>query len=812
MRIRHSAIGGARAALLALVLIFTLIAPGVRPAAAQAANPPLLTGKLTYIFSGRADGDHSHHYQDDQVTVQVRLRWDEEANSYQDAGSAYTYTGSYSRRQFDTEDLFGMISEGTGAGGGQVGDRIGAHIIDDEGPVRLLALSVDRLPYRTTGTVTMVPANETIEVSEDTVITPLCDDRNWLIGREVAGQPGSFSMACSVNIAEGNATTQTIVSGILSAPGAKPQITGVRFEQQDVATGEWAPFAGNPGTVDGNQVRVIATVENGGGSPYNLPVRFLDGESLQQLPDGSVDLALNPGQIVEVTYQWDTEGWGWERPATPNAGARPNRTVEVHLGSDAVLYDSWSEPIVVRAKPVFLVHGLNSNAATWEPYAGLLREVNPTWRAFAVPGLLTGEDLIRQQRSVSLLANARAMHEYIEKIRRQEQAWHVDIVAHSMGGLISRQYIQSFMPVETDEDTPDPRPVVKHLVMLGTPNRGSLCASESFLMNLWTSDDNLLAPFELMPESVARFNQRVVDAKGAAFSVLAGTGTPYACNPFEGTSSDGVVLVTSAHHSYGDVGLTESNHIQMTGSRADFLAWVRPHLVGPASAAPQLAAPRLDQAPLDQGDLQVAQVLSVTLAPGESRDLALPVRDGQRLIVLFRAAPGVAASLRDPSGAEAGASPAGAPIQELRSIGVENPAPGAWTLRLSSQEQAPATVTVQLRLGEPELRAHAELTGSGEAQGVRLTLLRGAAPATGATVRARALRADGLIAEVDLVDDGLHDDGAAGDGVYGAAPGALGGRSLALVAHAAIGGEERFALAVAPDGGESRIYLPLLRQ
>jgi triacylglycerol esterase/lipase EstA (alpha/beta hydrolase family) len=812
MRTTHSAIGGARAALLALALIITLAVPGARPAAAQVVNPPLLTGMLTYTFSGRADGDHSHHYLDDQVTVQVRLRWDEEAESYKDAGSTYTYSGSYSRRQFDTEDLFGMIWEGTGAGGGQVGDRIGAHIIDDEGPVRLLALGVDRLPYRTTGTVTWLPANETIDVSDDAVITPLCDDRNWLIGREVADQPGSFSMACSVNIAEGNTTTQTLVSGILSAPGAKPRIAGVRFEQQDVATGEWAPFAGNPGTVDGNQVRVIATVENGGGTPYTLPVRFLDGESLQQLPDGSVELAINPGQIVEVTYQWDTEGWGWERPAAPNGGAHPNRAVEVRLGSDAVLYDSWSEPIVVRAKPVFLVHGLNSNAATWEPYAGLLREVNPTWRAFAVPGLLTGHDLIQQQRSVTLVANARAMHEYIEQIRRQEQAWHVDIVAHSMGGLISRQYLHSFMPLETGEDVPEYRPVVKHLVMLGTPNRGSLCASESFLMNLWSGDDNLLAPFELMPESVARFNQRVVTTKGAALSVLAGTGTPYACNPFEGTSSDGVVLVTSAHHSYGDIGLTESNHIQMTGSRADFLAWVRPHLVGPAAAAPQLTTPQLAQSAADRGDFQVAQVLSVTLAPGESRDLALPVRDGSRLAVLLRAAPGVAASLRDPSGVEVGASPAGGPAQELRSIGVESPAPGAWTLRLSSQEQTAATVAVQVQLGGPELRAAAELTGSGQAQSARLTLARGGVPATGATVRARLLRADGSIAEVDLVDDGQHDDGAAADGVYGAAPGALGGRSLALVAHAAIGGEERFALAVAPDGGESRIYLPLMRQ
>jgi triacylglycerol esterase/lipase EstA (alpha/beta hydrolase family) len=57
-------------------------------------------------------------------------------------------------------------------------------------------------------------------------------------------------------------------------------------------------------------------------------------------------------------------------------------------------------------------------------------------------------------------------------VRDQTGAWHVDLVARSMGGLISRQYIDSLMPA----DPPDGRPVVSHLVMLGTPNEGSPCA------------------------------------------------------------------------------------------------------------------------------------------------------------------------------------------------------------------------------------------------------------------------------------------------------------------------------------------------
>ncbi len=46
------------------------------------------------------------------------------------------------------------------------------------------------------------------------------------------------------------------------------------------------------------------------------------------------------------------------------------------------------------------------------------------------------------------------------------------IVAHSMGGLISRHYIHQFMPPNYQ----DGRPQIAHLVMLGTPNMGSPCA------------------------------------------------------------------------------------------------------------------------------------------------------------------------------------------------------------------------------------------------------------------------------------------------------------------------------------------------
>ena len=42
-----------------------------------------------------------------------------------------------------------------------------------------------------------------------------------------------------------------------------------------------------------------------------------------------------------------------------------------------------------------------------------------------------------QQRSELLMKNARTLADWVEYVRREEQTWHVDLVAHSMGGLVA---------------------------------------------------------------------------------------------------------------------------------------------------------------------------------------------------------------------------------------------------------------------------------------------------------------------------------------------------------------------------------------
>lgn len=804
-----------QAALLLLVVGLSLTGLRAVPAQAEDVLPPILVGRLEYAFSGRAEGATSHDYKQQQATVNVRLRWNEEAQSYEDFGSSFSYAGTYDTYVNDTANKVTISWKGSEQGGGNIADDegafIGAHIQSDAGQPRELGLSVGRLPIRITGSVTYTTLNVTEETSAESAVTLLCDDRNWLIGKEVPDQPGVFSMACNVTLSGGNATQQTTVSGFLSAPGLKPRIQAIRFEQQDIASGTWTPFSGAEGTVDGNQVRVVATVENPSGVPHTLPVRFLNGETHQPLQEGLVDVALNPGQSAEVTYAWDTEGWAWDRPASEAPEAHPNRAVEVRLGSEAVLYDVWNEPIQVRAKPVFFVHGLNSNAATWAPYTSLLLEANYTWRAFAVPGLRTGNDLIAQEESATLLQNAATLHQYIDQIRREQHAWHVDIVAHSMGGLISRQYIHSFMAAASAEDARVNRPLVRHLVMLGTPNQGSECATWSLVMNTSSGVPNRNAPLQLMPEYVAFFNTEVTRQKGVQFSVLAGHGTPYVCWLPEGTNSDGVVMVPSAHYTYTDIGLTASNHIEMTGSRADFLAWVKPHLISSTGASAQRTTTAPGVSATAVSHPQITQVTGITLAPGETRDIPIVVPAGKNLGVMLRTAHAVSATLRDPSGAAVQTSDRAPVDQEFRSLAVAAPTAGTWILRLASDETKTTDAAVGVGLGESALVARAEVVGSGGERTAQLTLTRSGAPVSGAMAAAQVLRSDGTLTTVMLTDDGHHADGAAGDGVYGTAAGTLGG-GAAIIVHVTDGGEQRFVVAVIGGSQEgARIFLPLVR-
>ncbi len=635
--------------------------------------------------------------------------------------------------------------------------------------------------------------------------------------REMFWLPASAAEVGSILSEQGHTTAGTAnVDWAIRPASNGPIIAEVVFQHQDMPTEEWVPISGQRGTVDGNGVLIFAHIRNIGGMFATLPVRFYDDQTNKLLPDcdETVSFSSDSDEIEKVSCFWDTEGWAWDAPANGNpASQHPNHRIRVELGSASNLLDTAEEPFVVRPKPVIFVHGLNSNDQGWSKYPGFLRMANDHWEGYAVPGLKTGDGIAIQQKSIHIAQNAQKVHQYIEEVRKLENAWHVDIVAHSMGGLISRLYIDRYMPTKT----PSMRPVAKHLVMLGTPNQGSECATVQLAIAMRHNLPNVIAPADLMPSSVAVFNQTYTNQRGVAFSVLAGNSrNVFVCNP-QPIANDLVVTVPSAHHIYTDVGLTSRNHIQMTDSLDDFKTWVLPRLaVGRNQSALQFRAQANAQprAAEPAPPLQFAQMASAVVPAGGEAVLPLTLPSTEAASVLFIASPGVTATLRDPSGAVVDTSPSG-DTQTLRGFRISAPNGGKWSLHVTSTEGVATSVyaTVAVVDGNLKLSGQADATDKSGAATIIATVVRGTAPVAGGQVAARLVREDGSTEELPLADDGQHGDGAAGDGTYGARANA-GAALVAVTVQATVGGEERTIVAELskPTAQLSQVFLPLVRR
>ncbi|MBX3290463.1 MAG: alpha/beta hydrolase [Acidobacteria bacterium] len=524
--------------------------------------------------------------------------------------------------------------------------------------------------------------------------------------------------------------TETITWS-LEKCGAPLRITDIDFADMVFPNwGEWREVDDMTGTIDGNFVRIRAKVMNASGETKYADVVFKEtykGDKWDgarpdaPLKDNTVSVRVEPGEEREVEMLWDTSGFAWYDDGRPRYVQR----VKAELLENDKKVDERTENLKIAPKPLILVHGLWSNWRAWETWQNILTTSHSyDWKAFPVgekPGngvMNTGGGFMSSDRTNTIAQNAEQVKNYIDYAQRDRNAWHVDIVAHSMGGLISRYYIDRLMPMNYK----DGRPQVSKLIMLGTPNAGTPCAdvmSTAFAL----TGSPVTALQELRQDSVAAFNRTIQNRKGVKFSALAGDPMPSMCKTL--VWNDGVVSVPSAIHQIGDNARSNSLHTDLTGT-SDFSGFVKPRLaVGPkgnhapeAHVPAQMTGARAMQdamnmnashdtasgsgffprmygasyfdaafagSPVIRADEPWARAVKV--GPNGTTELELPMQAVQNFGITFMASPDVDVTLVDPSGKQAGKNAAGSPESRglFRSIFVDkNITAGTWKLVITN--------------------------------------------------------------------------------------------------------------------------------
>ena len=185
-----------------------------------------------------------------------------------------------------------------------------------------------------------------------------------------------------------------------------------------------------------------------------------DGDQVKYIfewGDGRVpttsDMAVS-GAVASKSHTWD------------NAGSYQ---VKVKAIDSHGAFSEWSDPLTVTINnPVILIYGIFGEVDSLNPIAyELIKEGIVSLKFdFAPDGKETACGDIRSY--------ARQLDGFIEEQKKTNKIKKFDIVAHSMGGLISRWYIEKMSG--TDH--------IDKLIMLGTPNHGSyLCDTPGIYLN-----------------------------------------------------------------------------------------------------------------------------------------------------------------------------------------------------------------------------------------------------------------------------------------------------------------------------------------
>ncbi len=326
-------------------------------------------------------------------------------------------------------------------------------------------------------------------------------------------------------------------------------ITELKFEHPKFPNYEdWKEIDETIGTIDGNRIKVKAKVLNMSAETKYADLKVAEtykGDKYngarpdEPIPDGESSLRIEPAKNgTRVHLGFRGAGVVRRRPAAsaaPHQSRAFGKQPEERRKGKAAEYRSETADTcprhLYRSPDLGAALSKSSVGESQLSLESVRGRANTQFGVHAHGQMESG----RTASSDSVYDNADQLAKYVKHAQDDSNAWHVDMVAHSTGGLVARLYLHKLMP-----NVPDARPQVKHLIMLGTPNGGVPCI-DVFVGKLGMFKHDQRPLQELTNASMLDFNKYVVNTGGAKLSALAGNPVPLVCGGFEW--NDGFVTV-----------------------------------------------------------------------------------------------------------------------------------------------------------------------------------------------------------------------------------------------------------------------------
>lgn len=459
---------------------------------------------------------------------------------------------------------------------------------------------------------------------------------------------------------------------------------------------------GPPRQVDESNILLLnranqATTKITDGDSIRVQVTLPQAVSIQQTVTFTFDnvsltvgsCLITSGKTSCTTDLFSALGWYWD----PNGVAQNQRVVQAKDNSGNVI--GQSAPIMVAPRPVVLVHGFLSNPQTWNSYVrpnGFLASMG--LKGFAVgdgqvPGVMnTGSFTSPAAPTNTIAQNAQILGDYISNVKKQTGAEMVDLVVHSMGGMISRYYIDRLMK---DRD-------VAQLIMLGSPMGGSDCSVLPAALGFF-----LPAAIEIR-ESYMRgvFNQQITRRKGIEFYDLGGTAINDAFkSPCTDVPNDTVVAFNSVNAIPLQSSKIDDIHSDLTFSKKAFTDFVKPLLQKPAGSFTSQPDPASVSEP--ESPLEFTRVYTDHVDAGGSTELTINIEPNIAVasFALYDASRSVTTLVRGASGNLIDLNPETNGFIKVDDpstmfylgYGFQNPKPGPWKVTVQATDTTPATGT-----------------------------------------------------------------------------------------------------------------------